>query len=401
MFRKIHRLLALFLFIVFLTSCMPAPSIAVHREPESWSYLNPEPTPPPAFDPGVLDPFRIDFRSADLSQLDLSNSLDGLIYANFDSQTVWPPAGRLPAGFDPQLVMELGKDPGLGVRELHERGITGEGVGIAIIDQVLLADHVEYADRIRVYEEAEDVPDYWGLSMHGPSVASIAVGETVGVAPGADLYFIAMGNCHGSVDIERFDYSCLARDILRIVEINEELPARRRIRVLSMSISWWPENEGYDEITAAVDVAREAGIFVVGGNFQEEYGFALDGLGRSPLSDPNDFQAYGPNVWRGSEYYEDGFAESLLFVPMDARTTASPTGYEDYAFFGTGGGSWCVPYLAGVYALAVQVKPEITPEEFWSTALATGRTIQIEHDGSTYPFGTIIDPPALIAALEE
>jgi hypothetical protein len=57
---------------------------------------------------------------------------------------------------------------------------------------------------------------------------------------------------------------------------------------------------------------------------------------------------------------------------MDSRTTASPTGKEDYVFYRQGGWSWAIPYLAGMYTLAVQVKPDITPEEFWDTALNTG-----------------------------
>ena len=57
--------------------------------------------------------------------------------------------------------------------------------------------------------------------------------------------------------------------------------------------------------------------------------------------------------------------------------------------------------MAGTYALAAQVKPDITPEEFWATALETGRTIQITHEGKEYPFGVILDPQALIAALQK
>ncbi len=88
-------------------------------------------------------------------------------------------------------------------------------------------------------------------------------------------------------------------------------------------------------------------------------------------------------------------------IPMDARATAAPNGKTSYGFYGVGGMSWTAPYLAGVYAMACQVDPKITPEEFWSTALETGKTIQIDHGGKSYSFGKIIDPPALIAALGE
>lgn len=85
---------------------------------------------------------------------------------------------------------------------------------------------------------------------------------------------------------------------------------------------------------------------------------------------------------------------------MDSRTTASPTGVEDYVFYPEGAWSWSVPYLAGMYALGIQVRPDITSDTFWDTALKTGRTIQIGHDGKDYKFGVILDPQALIEALK-
>jgi hypothetical protein len=66
------------------------------------------------------------------------------------------------------------------MRTLHAEGITGKGIGVAIIDQTLLVDHREYKDRLRVYEEAEDITGGWmEVQMHGPAVASIAVGKSV------------------------------------------------------------------------------------------------------------------------------------------------------------------------------------------------------------------------------
>ena len=63
------------------------------------------------------------------------------------------------------------------------------------------------------------------------------------------------------------------------------------------------------------------------------------------------------------------------------------------------GSSWAIPYLAGVYALAAQVNPVLTPERFWSAALSTGRTVMLVRGQEEIPFGPIIDPPALVAAL--
>jgi len=62
---------------------------------------------------------------------------------------------------------------------------------------------------------------------------------------------------------------------------------------------------------------------------------------------------------------------------MDSRTTASFTGISEYVFYREGGWSWSIPYIAGLYALAAQVDPEIPPERFWSLAMETGRTIEL------------------------
>jgi hypothetical protein len=53
-----------------------------------------------------------------------------------------------------------------------------------------------------------------------------------------------------------------------------------------------------------------------------------------------------------------------------------------------------------VYAPAAQVDPAIRPERFWALALETGRTLEIEHGDQTFALGPIIDPAALVDALQ-
>ena len=333
----------------------------------------------PKYDPDSKHPWQIDLRSTDISALDVTNRIDDLFYASFDSKTRWP--RELPAGFDPGHLMELGKNPGLGVRRLHEQGINGKGIGVAIIDQGLLVDHAEYRDRLRLYEEIHCGDDQ--AAMHGPAVASIAVGKTVGVAPGADLYYIA--ETHGVFQSGGFDwdFSYLAQSIDRILEVNRQLPGPNKIRVISISVGWSPQQKGYAEITAAVERARHEGIFIVSSSLSETYQGKLNfhGLGREPLADPDRYESYRPGLWWLDEFYgqnvSSGSAREMLLVPMDSRCTASPTGAEDYVFYREGGWSWSIPYIAGLYALACQVRPDITPELFWIKAIETGDSVEI------------------------
>lgn len=353
----------------------------------------------PRYDPDSKDPWQMDLRSRDLSHLDLRESLEDLLYATFDDRTVWPPDDLLPPGFDRQRIMELGRNPGLGLRALHDRGVTGRGVGVAIIDQTLLIEHEEYADRLRLYEEIGVDPE-GDAAMHASAVASLMVGRTVGVAPEADLYFIASRTVDWDPEARetRWNFEHYARAIRRILEINEQLPPDREIRAVSISVGWPPGRKGYDDIMAANREAIAAGLLVVSSSIEHTHELDFFMLGRASMSDPDDFGSYDRVLWRDYGNYR---SDQRLLIPCDSRATASPTGTDEYVFYRIGGASWSIPYLAGVYALAAQVDPKITPDRFWDTAMKTGRTIERERDGEATRIRPILDPAAIIRALRE
>jgi len=334
-----------------------------------------------------------DLRVHDLSALDLADKGAELRNASFDSTTAWP--ANLPEGFDPLHIMELGKDPGLGVRELHAEGITGRGVGLAIIDQALPANHVEYRDQLRHYEEINCPGEY--ASMHGPAVASIAVGRTVGVAPEADLYYIATTT--GEFVNGRFirDLSSMAESIDRVLEINDGLPEGRKIRIISISLGLIKGEKGSVEYRKAVRRAIDEGILVITTSLRETHSFQHLGLGRRPTADPNDVSSYriGAFLELRTKHRSAAWGRTI-WVPMDSRCTAAFSGPEDYVFFRNGGMSWAVPYLAGVYALACQVQPEITQEEFLRLAIDTGDPFRV----GSLTLESIINPRRLIAQLQ-
>jgi subtilisin family serine protease len=360
-----------------------------------------------SYDPTSLDLWQMDYRTQDLSQLDLRYALNDLLAAaTFDDRTIWPPANKLPFGFDPRRILETGKDPGLGVRALHTRGITGQGVGIAIIDQPLLVDHQEYRDQLRLYEEFffHNSANQQIASMHGGAVASLAVGKSIGVAPEADLYFIAADLASGKDASGNYlyDFTEVAQAVRRILEINQQLPSDRKIRVISMSFGWASRYAGYEALSAAVAEARLQGVFIVSAYpaMEQVYGFKLYGLERQPLFDPDLFVSYSRTQF--CAIYADRFPPcqaGTLLVPSSSRTAASPMGEDEYVFYRMGGESWTMPYIAGMYALAAQVDPQITPERFWELALQTGRTLDISGSSGSFQVGPILDPTGLIEAV--
>jgi hypothetical protein len=228
-------------------------------------------------------------------------------------------------------------------------------------------------------------------------VASIAVGKTIGVAPEADLYFIAV-----TTDLRSLPARCHsgAQAVRRILQINRQLPTDRKIRVISISSAWLPEWPGYEDIASALAEAKAAGLLVICSSCNQADGMYFHGLGRPPTADPDRFEAYEPGLFWAGNFAESGLPPDRLLVPMDSRALASPGGKDEYVFYREGGWSWAIPYIAGAYALAVQVDPSITPDRFWALALQTGRMIEISSGARRQNLGKILDPVALITVLQ-
>lgn len=348
-----------------------------------------------------FDPYQ-DYINYDLSSRDLRESLDDLLMIRFNSNTKWPPPGFLPDEFDPQEILESGKNPGLGIRELHQSGITGQGIGIALIDQPLNQDHIEYRERLMLYEiinsEIDPKPE-----MHGAAVASLAVGKNVGTAPQADLYYIAARNGRFNETGEYvYDFHETALAIYRILEINNSLPEDRKIRVISIQSGIRDDFADTSEVNKAIDAARQNNIFVIYSNLEDTYGFGFHGLGRDPLTNPDLTDCYEP-AFTQIEDYEGIFDPSLvrLLAPMDSRTFADAYSTDGYLFDRVGGRSWVMPYLAGVYALAAQTYSNITPEKFWDLALDTGYWIMVESGNGLESLGPILNPGEIMRVLQE
>ena len=278
--------------------------------------------------------------------LDLRGYKELLEEMRFDSRIKWPEPNKLPDGFDPARMLEEGKNPGLGIRSLHKQGVDGRGIGIAILDQVLLKDHVEYVDKIARYEE---VKIYRELSaqMHGPPIVSIAVGKNCGVAPRAKVYYYAM------MATQMPDNSIYCDIIDKIFEHNENADSSEQIRVVSISSGISSENPNFARWQETIKKADQLGIFVVtcGAKNYLNYGR----LNHIPGKDPDDPNSYS------HDRYRDGKTYSFM-VPVGYKTTASHHGPQVYTFMNSSGNSWAAPYIAGLAALAFQVNPDVQPE---------------------------------------
>ena len=87
----------------------------------------------PRYFPSRVSSFQVDLRAKGISSLDVTGRLFDLEHSIFDNYTIWPdPTG---IGFDPYAILLTNLDPGMGIRRLHESGIDGTDVKIAVIDQ--------------------------------------------------------------------------------------------------------------------------------------------------------------------------------------------------------------------------------------------------------------------------
>jgi len=285
----------------------------------------------------------------------------------FNESTTWSKQDELIA----QNILRLGKNPGMGVRDLHAEGITGKGVMVAIIDQNMVLDHPEFQGKIvKYYDVGTDQPSYAG-SMHGPAVTSILVGKNIGTAPNANVYYVAAPSWTG-------DAQYYADALNWIIDENEKLPAGGKIRVVSVSAApsgtGSPFTKNNDTWDTAYKRATEAGILVL--DCTHENGITAPCY--YDLNDPNNVAKCIPG-WPGVENYQP--TKNRIYIPTSLRTSAEEytKGSFSYQYTGQGGLSWSVPYLTGVLAMGWQINPELTSSQlldmlFASAYVANGNT---------------------------
>ena len=305
------------------------------------------------------------FTDGNLSSADLSGN-PGLAWSlTFSDKTRFPEADCLPAGYDPQALLEWGKAPGLNMDILHRHGFTGKGAVIAYVDQPA-GSHEQYEDVLLHYVNNTESES----SMHGPAVLSLLAGKDTGTAPEAEIYYYA----HASW---KMDQTTHAECLYQIIEQNQSLPEEKKIRMVGFSDNIDTTEANAEAFRKAVRACEEAGVMVW---FCADY----SPLSFIPFSDKNSKSSLMPLTWSGN------IAE-LVFVPSSGRTTAATENGSEYIYWSSGGLSWTMPYVLGVYAIAISIDPTLTQDAIRKLVKETAFT---DDTGRK-----ILDPVSFIAAV--
>lgn len=340
---------------------------------------------------GSLDKY-ISFEHLDVSDYDLSK-LD-ILRIRYTEDTKWPDdKTKLPEGFNPKEFLETRKNPGLGIRELHKQGICGAGRAVAVIDSFRLFDHLEYHHSLKGYEEIHIDTSNASGGENCALVSAIA-GKTCGVAPMADVYYYAVDNTNRTqlYYAEAIRKVCLLHKKL-LSEGKKGIDVIFIVRGLTSSL--FKDEEGYDEVLAAVKDAESLGIWCHIGSvaFKENGMWRIERIHckmNGDVDNPLDYVLCEYSVLhRVPQNQVELFRNSLCF-PTGGNTHALGVKMNGYAF-DYAAGCFTGSYSTGLYLLCKSVKEDLTPEEFWRVGLETGDF----REG----IGVIVNPQRLIAKL--
>jgi serine protease AprX len=288
-------------------------------------------------------------------------------------------------------------DRTLGVTPLWKYGVTGTGVGVAVLDTGIDGSLPDFAtadgSHSRVIVSAVDnakattATDAYG---HGTDVAGIIAGngnarpnsdpvhgQYVGVAPNANLISLKVSDENGAATVLNVIYA---------LQFAVQHQGEYNIRVINMSVnSATPQSYKADPLDAAVEAAWMRGIVVVtsAGN----RGDSSDAVQYAPANDPyvitvggvDENGTAGPSddtvaSWSSRGTTQDGLQKPDVFAPgAHIVSVLAPNSVFAQSSCGclvsggqyiqTSGTSMAAPMIAGLVADLLQVHPRWTPDQ--------------------------------------
>src|SRR3984885_4520766 len=277
----------------------------------------------------------------------------------------------------------------LGVTPLWKFGVTGTGVGVAVIDTGVdgaLPDFAGTDGHSRVIVSAVDNSN----ANHGTDVAGIIAGngdnragsdplhgQYIGVAPNANLISLKVSDESGNATV---------LDVIYALQFAVQHQSQYNIRVVNLSLdSATPQSYKTDPLDAAVEATWMHGIVVVvaAGNrgntpgavqyspANDPYVITVGGVSENGSANPG-----GDTIasWSSQGTTQDGFQKPDVYAPGAHIVSVLAPG-SDFATSGCGclvgsgqyiqtsGTSMAAPAISGLVADLLQIHPRWTPDQ--------------------------------------
>jgi serine protease AprX len=296
--------------------------------------------------------------------------------------------------------------------KLWQRGITGAGIGVAVLDTGVAGDAPDFkaADggsrvvaNVVTSPGATTAGDGFG---HGTHVAGIIAGNSfnrapkdpfygkyVGIAPDANLIAIKASDDAGNATV---------LDVINGIAFAVDHRADFNIRVLNLSLaSDTQQSYKLDPLDAAVEYAWQKGIVVVAAAGNR--GAAADAVKYAPANDPyvisvggfDETGNYGRGKradWSSTGKTQDDVSKPevtapgahivSVLAPSSAFLQLCPNCAIGGAYFKAGGTSMAAPVVAGAVALILQARPTLTPDQVKALLVGTGKPISGDTAGA-------------------
>ena len=335
-------------------------------------------------------------------------------------------AERVSSGFDPAA--DLGSMyhvvDQIGARKLWDQGVTGAGIDVAVIDTgVAPVPALSGADKVVAMvdlsaEAAVPEARYLDTNGHGSHMAGIIAGrdpgadpakaadrpgEFLGVAPGAGIVSVKVGDNTGAVDVSQ-----VIAAIDWVVQHRNEGDLNIRVINLSYGVDSTQDHR-IDPLARAVENAWAHGIVVVAAAGNE--GWTSSGGMSSPAVDPyviavaatetNEWEVTIPSWSSPGDYSTKskggggtvkagklGYTGRLpdvaapgshivsLRVPGSRVAGEHPEGFAADTLQRGSGTSQAAAVVSGAVALLLDARPDLTPDQVKAALKATAEPVQ-------------------------
>lgn len=239
------------------------------------------------------------------------------------------------------------------IKLLHNEGIDGTGINIAVIDFCFNIIPQELEECLYSYKNYSKSTE---PHFHGTIVSTQICGKNLGVAPKAKLWFYGTGQGEKNI---------IPDSIEALKDIYNQNKKGANIKIINISGSRHTQNPEYNNLIQKL--LLQGCIIIDSPTFAENF--------TSINKDPNT-QCYYYSDWQLS-HMKRAELLSKITVPTGGKMTPLITTKNDYLYCGQATYSWSIPIISGYFALALQVNPDLTYDQFVELAYKT----KAEQDG--------------------